>query len=74
MKTATTRPTYVVKEKASYWVVTFIPCGGAPGFTHRIYINGLWTGSWLAQEFKPNGKNAIYFVEKHTEIPPNERQ
>ena len=43
----------------------FQPTKGAPGFSHRVIINGKRV-DWLAENYKPSKKNAAYFIEKHT--------
>ena len=47
-----------------YGTLEFIPVKDYPGFSHRVVINNQRIG-WLGKEFKPNIKNARYFIEKH---------
>jgi len=47
--------------------VQFWPVENVPGFSHRVSINESYV-DWLSDEAKPNGKSAIYFIEKHAPI------
>jgi hypothetical protein len=46
--------------------IQFWPEKRVPGFTHRVVIDRVAV-DWLAQEYKPNGTAARFFLEKHSE-------
>ena len=48
-------------------LIQFIKASGAPGFSHRVIIDGCMTPWWLADDFKPSVKSALFFLTKQDE-------
>jgi len=46
--------------------IEFVPIRGAPGFTHRVILNGEPV-DWLAHTHKPSVKTAAYYFDKHNQ-------
>jgi len=58
------RKIYVDEETGSE--LEFIPASNIPGYAYRVVIDRQVRG-WLADEFRPNIVNAMYFFRKHKE-------
>ena len=59
------RPCYVIEGEDWTFIVEFIPSTGTPGFTHRVAVNRKLQKMWLAEGFKPNGKSAVFFLDRY---------
>ena len=58
------RKIYMNEETGSE--LEFVPASGIPGYGHKVVIDRQVRG-WLADEFRPNAANAMYFFRKHHE-------
>ena len=45
-------------------VLQFVKVTGVPGFSHKVIIDGVATREWLADDFKPSAKAALFFLTK----------
>ena len=58
------RKIYVDEETGSE--LEFVPASDIPGYAYRVVIDRQVRG-WLADGYKPNATNAMYFFRKNHE-------
>ncbi len=51
-------------SKDRCYELAFVPTDGAPGYTHRVLLDGTATKMWLSDTHKPDANAARYFAEK----------